>query len=201
MKTDSNRGILIVSLYVVDLILTGNNAEMFEDFKCSMKREFSMSDPGRMTYFIRVKVIQNDSSIFIGQAKYAKEVLHGFGMLDVNAVKTPIVLGCRLTREGSGDEVDATIYKQMIGSLMYLTSTIPDLMYSMCLASRYMERPTTMHNQAVKKIMWYLKGTIDLGIMYNRKGDLELKAYVDSDNARNINERKSTGGYVFMLGK
>lgn len=200
VKTESGKGILIVSLYVDDLIFTGDNVVMFEEFKKSMKREFDMSDLGKMTYFLGVEVIQTEAGIFISQSKYAKEVLERFNMQDVNSVKTPIVPGCKLTREGSGELVDATIYKQMVGSLMYLTATRPDLMYATCLVSRYMEKPTTMHQLAVKKILRYLKGTIDLGVMYSRSGNTELKGYADSDYAGDVDDRKSTGGYVFMLG-
>lgn len=121
-------------------------------------------------------------------------------MESVNAVKTPVVPGTRLTREGSGDAVDSTMYKQMVGSLMYLTATRPDLMYSVCLVSRYMENPTQMHLLAIKKIMRYIKGTMDLGILYKRQGKIELRGYVDSDYAGDTDDRKSTGGYIFILG-
>lgn len=117
-----------------------------------------------------------------------------------NAVSNPIVPGCKLSKEGSGAEIDVTNYKQMVGSLMYLTATRPDLMYDVCLISRYMEKPTEMHLQAAKRIMRYLKGTIKLGVLYGRSGKEELIAFTDSDYAGEIDDRKSTSGYVFRLG-
>lgn len=96
--------------------------------------------------------------------------------------------------------MDATQYKQMVGSLMYLTATRPDLMYVVCLVSRYMEKPTELHLLAVKRIFRYLNGTIDLGILYNRKGKEDLVAFTDSDYAGDFDDRRSTSGYVFLLG-
>ncbi|XP_057451761.1 secreted RxLR effector protein 161-like [Lotus japonicus] len=88
----------------------------------------------------------------------------------------------------------------MVGSLMYLTATRPDLMYVVCLVSRYMEKPTELHLLAVKRIFRYLNGTIDLGILYNRKGNEDLVAFTDSDYAGDFDDRRSTSGYVFLLG-
>lgn len=118
MKNDAAKRILIVSLYAHDLLFTGNNSDMFSEFKKSMKAEFDMTDLGKTTYFLGVEVVQSEDGIFIGQSKYAKEVLHKFGMAEVNAVKTPIVLGCSLTKTGNGDLVDATNYKQYCGELI-----------------------------------------------------------------------------------
>ncbi|BBG98714.1 ADP glucose pyrophosphorylase large subunit 1, partial [Prunus dulcis] len=184
--------LLIVSLYVDDLIFTGNDEDMFKSFKESMKKEFDMSDLGRMKYFLGVEVVQNSDGIFICQRKYAKEVLERFGMERSNPVNNPIVPGCKLSKSGGGAvNVDATEYKQLVGSLLYLTATRPDLMYAVGLISRYMEKPTEMHLQAAKRILRYLKGTMELGIGY-KKGD--------SDYAGDVDDRKSTSGYVFMLG-
>ena len=148
-----------------DLIFTGNDEDMFKSFKESMKKEFDMSDLGRMKYFLGVEVIQNSDGIFICQRKYAKEVLERFGMERSNLANNPIVPGCKLSKSGSGAvSVDATEYKQLVGSLLYLTATRPDLMYAVGLISRYMEKPTEMHLQAAKRILRYLKGTMELGI-------------------------------------
>lgn len=200
MKSADNGKLLIVSLYVDDLIFTGNDEDMFKGFKESMKKEFDMTDLGKMKYFLGVEVVQNSDGIFIGQRKYAREVLERFGMKQCNSVYNPIVPGCKLSKDGSGAEIDATMYKKMVGSLMYLTATRPDLMYSVCLISRYMEKPTEMHLQAVKRIFRYLKGTVELGIRYRRCGEGSLVAFADSDYAGDVDDRKSTSGYVFMLG-
>jgi hypothetical protein len=116
-----------------------------------------------------------------------------------NPVKNPVVPGFKLGKDEDGTSVDATNYKQMVGSLMYLNATRPDLAYVLSLISRFMERPTKLHQQAIKRVMRYLKGTAELGIFYKR-GEEKLMAYSDSDYARDIDDRKSTSGYVFLLG-
>ena len=91
------------------------------------------------------------------------------------------------------------MYKQLVGSLMYMTATRPDLMYVVCLLSRFMSTPTELHLQAAKRVLRYLKGTINLGVFYRKKGDGELKTYTDSDYAGDLDDRRSTSGYVFLL--
>ena len=199
IKTGDGGKILIVSLYVDDLIFTGNDESMFVKFKNSMKLEFDMTDLGKMKYFLGVEVLQNSEGIYISQRKYAKEVLERFGMEKSNSVKSPIVPGDRLTKNEGGVKVDATKYKQLVGSLMYLTATRPDLMYVVCLISRFMASPTEMHLQAAKRVLRYLKGTVDLGVFYQKEGNGELMAYTDSDYAGDVDDRKSTSGYVFLL--
>lgn len=186
-----------MSLY---LIFTGNDEDMFKSFKESMKKEFDMFDLGRMKYFLGVEVVQNSDGIFICQRKYAKEVLERFGMERSNPVNNPIVPGCKLSKSGSGAmNVDATEYKQLVRSL-YLTATRPDLMYAVGLICIYMEKPTEMHLQVSKRILRYLKGTMELGIGYRKGGKGSLIAFADSDYAGDVDDRKSTSGYVFMLG-
>lgn len=199
IKSEEGGKMLIVSLYVDDLIFTGNDEDMFAKFKASMEMEFDMTDLGKMKYFLGVEVVQNSDGIYISQRKYAQEVLERFGMERSNSVKNPIVPGFKLMRDEGGVRVDATQYKQMVGSLMYLTATRPDLMYVMILVSRYMERPTELHMQAMKRILRYVKGTTDLGIFYKKGGDGKLAAYSDSDYAGDIDDRRSTSGYVFLL--
>lgn len=106
-----------------DLIFTGNDVTMLEKFKSSMKKEFDMTDLGRMKYFLGVEVIQDADGIFIHQKKYAGGILERFNLQCGNEVKNPMVPGTRLSKEGEGDKVDPTLYKQLIGSLMYITST------------------------------------------------------------------------------
>lgn len=193
--------VLIVSLYVDDLIYASSSAVMLEEFKMSMMREFSMTDLGRMKYFLGVEVIQDESGIFIGQKKYASEVLSRFGMEECNAVRNPMVLGCKLTKEGTGAAVDATMFKQLVGSLRYLTATRPDLMYSVNLVSRYMEAPREQHLLAAKRILRYVQGTKEYGIQYWRGGEERLVGFVDSDYAGDEDDRKSTSGYLFLYGE
>jgi hypothetical protein len=194
--------LLIVSLYVDDLICTGNDLTMVHNYKNSMKEHFAMTDLGKMRYFLGVEVTQSELGIIIQQNKYAEEILKRFGMENCNIVKSPIVTGCKLVKDENGKPVDAKEYKQIVGSLMYLLATRPDLTYSVCLVARFMDRPTEMHMVAIKRIMRYLKGTLTHRILYKHKPDrkFELIGWTDSDYAGDLNDRKSTSGYVFMLG-
>ncbi|KAL0679065.1 hypothetical protein Bca4012_007046 [Brassica carinata] len=101
--------------------------------------------------------------------------------------------------DDGGERVDETFYKQIIGSLMYITNTRPDLQFSVSLLSRFMSKPTQLHVQAAKRVLRYLRGTVDFGIWYKRGGSGEIQVYTDSDFAGDVESRKSTSGYVFLM--
>jgi hypothetical protein len=189
-----------VSIYVDDLIFTGNDEVMLSDFKNSMLREFDMTDLGKMRYFLGIEVLQKYDGIYICQRKYALEVLRRFGMMESNSVGSPIVPGFKISRNEDGNTVDETYYKQLVGSLMYLTATRPDMMFVICLITRYMTRPMEIYLQAAKRALRCLKGTVNYGIHYKRGGEGELLAFTDSDYAGDMKDRKSTSGYVFLMG-
>ncbi|GAU22710.1 hypothetical protein TSUD_138340 [Trifolium subterraneum] len=203
VKYGSNSKILIVSLYVDDLICTGNDVHMIYGFKESMKKLLAMTDLGSMKYFLGVEVIQSNSGIFIHQHKYATEILKRFGMENCNKVCSPIVPGCKLVKDENGNATDARKFKQMVGCLMYLLATGPDLACSICLVARFMDRPTEMHIAAIKRIMRYLKGTLTDGIMYKHTTDtkLELVGWSDLDYAGDLDDKKSTSDYVPLVEK
>nr|CAN63536.1 hypothetical protein VITISV_002860 [Vitis vinifera] len=179
IKIEDGGKMHIVCLYVDDLIYTGNNTAMFESFKKSMMAEFEMSDLGMMHYFLGIEMMQYSTGILISQKKYVGEILDRFQMKDCNPVNTPSEFGMKLNKDNGGKKVDDTLYKQIVGSLMYLTITIPDIMHVVSVISRYMEYPTEIHLLAAKRIFRYLK---------------------DSDYAGDLDDRKSTSGYVFMMG-
>ncbi|GKC58345.1 retrovirus-related pol polyprotein from transposon TNT 1-94 [Tanacetum coccineum] len=152
-KKNDAGNFLIVSIYVDDLIYTGDDETMLKSFKESMMKSFDMTDLGIMRYFLGIEVSQGNGGNFICQRRYATEVLKRFGMFECKAVKTPIAVGMELNKDESGVAVSESYYKQIVGCLMYLTSTRPDLMYGVSLVSRYMNRPTELHLQAIKRIL------------------------------------------------
>ncbi|KAJ8621549.1 hypothetical protein MRB53_030078 [Persea americana] len=152
-----------------------------------------------MRYFLGIEVLQRTDGIFLGQRKYAQEVLERFNMDQCNSVHNPVVLGFKLTKDEKGVEVDSTLYKQMVGSLMYLTATRPDLMFIVSLITRYMERPTKSHLIAAKRALRYMKGTVKFRMFYTNGGGKELIGYIDSDYAGDQDDKKSTSGYVFLM--
>ncbi|KAG8640637.1 hypothetical protein MANES_13G070650v8 [Manihot esculenta] len=191
---------LIVCLYVDDLIFTGNDSGMFEKFKKSMMAEFEMSDLEKMHYFLGLEVVQSKMEFFVCQKKYVGEILDKFQMKDCNPASTPTEFGLKLHKDLEGKKVDSTLYRQIVGSLIYLTGTRPDIMYAVSLISKFMESPTKMHLLAAKRILRYLQGTKDFGMFFKANEKSELIGFTDSDYAGDQDSRRSTLGYIFMLG-
>ncbi|KAF7133538.1 hypothetical protein RHSIM_Rhsim09G0174500 [Rhododendron simsii] len=198
MKKETDGSQLYVCLYVDDLIFTGNNPTMFETFKKTMFQEFEMTDIGLMAHFLGIEVTKSEEGIFISQSKYAMEILKKYGMETSNPVTTPVYSGLELKKSDTRN-VDP-IYFKSLGSLRYLTYTRPDILYGIELVSRYMETPDQSHLFAAKRILRYIKGTHSDGLFYQSGGDLNLSGYSDSDWGRDLDERKSTTGFVFFIG-
>ncbi|KAE8667942.1 hypothetical protein F3Y22_tig00112352pilonHSYRG00005 [Hibiscus syriacus] len=192
--------ILIVCLYVDDLIFTGSNPSMFNEFKDVMMKEFEMTDMGLMAYYLGIEVKQQNDGIFISQESYAKEILKKFKMENCKPISTPAEYGIKMTKHEEGESVDPTFFKSLVGSLRYLTCTRPDILHAVGLVSRYMESPTTTHFKAAKRILRYLKGTIDFGLFYSVSNDYKLVGYSDSYWGGDIDNRRSTTGFVFFMG-
>lgn len=119
-------------------------------------------------------------------------------MANCKEIGTPLEPGMKLCKDINGVAVDNSFYKQLVGSLMYLTLTRPDLVYGVSVISRYMDIPTKMHLNAAKRILRYVKGTINYRVFYNSQGGSDFVGFIDSDYAGDIDDRKSTSGHVFM---
>ena len=141
-----------------------------------------------------------EDGIFISQEGFAKEILKRFKMEDSQSVNTPVECGVKLSKHEEGEKVDPTIFKSLVGSLRYLTCTRPDILYGVGLVSRYMESPSIMHFKAANRILRYLKGTIDYGLLYSFSNEFKLVGYSDSNWAGDLDDRKNTIGFVFYLG-
>jgi hypothetical protein len=199
IKRSTGGSILIVSIYVDDLIYTGDDKGMMVEFKKSMMEAFDMTDLGKMRFFLGIEILQKPEGTFICQRKYATDILKKLTMSESKPVNSPIVPGFKINRDVNGAAVDDTYFKQIVGSLMYLTTTRPDIMFSVSLISRYMSKPTELHLQAAKRILRYLKGTTSYGIFYKKGGETDLLAFTDSDYAGDEEDSKSTSCYVFLL--
>ncbi|GJY96444.1 hypothetical protein Tco_0513354 [Tanacetum coccineum] len=126
-------------------------------------------------------------------------MLKKFGLEDSKPMKTPMSTETKLTKDEEGGSVDSTKYRGMIGSLLYLTASRPDIMFSVCLCARFQEDPKTSHLEAVKCIFRYIKGTTHLGLWYPKRSDIEIVVYADSDHAGDYVDQKSTSDiYTFM---
>eukprot|EP00253_Pinus_taeda_P033359 PITA_33359 len=156
---------------------------------------------GEPTLYIKENdVDQSENGVFIYQDKYLEAVLKRFNMQNNKATVTPTVMGMKLTKEDSSKYFDPKLYKSIVGSLMYLTTTRPDIMHAVSLISRFMERLKKTHWQATKRILRYVNGTKGFGIFYSSSESFMFTGYTDSDWAGSVDDRKSTSGYVFHMG-
>ena len=159
-------------------------------------------DLGELNYFLGVKVEQcENNSVWIGQPTYTTNLLQTFGMQDCKPVSTPVNVGSKLTKATDDDEsVDQQKYQSAIGSLMYLSvSTRPDISYTVSSLARFSAKPTKEHWTALQLLLRYLKGTLKHGILYTEDGSDTCTGYTDADWAGDVDGRKSTSGYIFLL--
>ncbi|GKE60620.1 uncharacterized mitochondrial protein-like protein, partial [Tanacetum coccineum] len=164
-----------------------------------MHKKFQMSSMGELTFFLGLQVKQKEDGIFISQDKYVTEILKKFGFTDVKTASTPMETQKPLLKDEDGEEVDVHLYRSMIGSLMYLTSSRPDIMFAVCACARYQVNPKVSHLHAVKRIFRYLKGQPKLGLWYPKDSPFDLVAYTDSDYAgASLDMKSTTGGYQFL---
>ena len=192
--------LIIVQIYVDDIIFGSTNVSLCEEFSKCMHSEFEMSMMGELNYFLGLQIKQTKEGIFINQAKYVKDLLKKFDFEGMKPLSTPMSSSIKIDKDENGKAVDITKYRGMIGSLLYLTASRPDIMYSVCLCARYQSNPKESHLNAVKRIFRYLSGTKNLGLWYPKGTHIDLFSYTDADWAGCTIDRKSTSGTCHFLG-
>nr|CAN71245.1 hypothetical protein VITISV_011091 [Vitis vinifera] len=198
IKTKEN-DMLLVQIYVDDIIFGATNVSLCEEFSKCMHSEFEMSMMGELNFFLGLKIKQLKEGTFINQAKYIRDILKRFNMEEAKTMKTPMSSSIKFDKDEKGKSVNSTMYKGMIGSLLYLTASRPDIMYSVCLCARFQSCPKESHLSAIKQILRYLKGTMDIGLWYPKGDNFELIGFSDADFAGCKVERKSTSGTCHFL--
>ncbi|GKD64175.1 uncharacterized mitochondrial protein-like protein [Tanacetum coccineum] len=183
--------ILLVQVYVDDIIFGSTKKELCIAFEKLMHEKFQMSSMGELTFFLGLQVQQKKDGIFISQDKYVVEILKKFRFTEVKTISTPMETQNPLLKDENGEEVDVHMYRSMIGSLMYLTSSRPDIMFVVCACARYQVNLKVSHLHAVKRIFRYLKGQLKLGLWYPKDSSFDLVAYPNSDYAGASLDRKS----------
>jgi len=191
---------LVVGVYVDDLVITGGNDNDISKFKEEMKSKFQMSDLGLLHYYLGLEVTQSEAGITVCQSAYAAKILESAGLAGCNPSHTPMEPRLKLSKQSSAPAVDPTRYRSIVGSLRYLVNSRPDLAYAVGYISRFMEKPTTEHLTAVKRVLRYVAGTLHFGCHYQRRKEARLVGYSDSDMAGDVDTRKSTTGVGFFLG-
>jgi hypothetical protein len=191
----------LIGVYVDDLVITGTHTEDISTFKKQMHELFRMSDLGLLSYYLGIEVHQEAGRITLCQRSYAEKILEDAGMGNCNSSQIPAEMRCKVGKRNGGDPVDATLYRNIIGSLRYLVNSRPDIAFVVGFASRFMEAPGTQHWALVKQIMRYVRGTLGYGCVYRAGASKpELIGFSDSDHAGSVDDRKSTIGILFFLG-
>nr|GEV00043.1 putative ribonuclease H-like domain-containing protein [Tanacetum cinerariifolium] len=191
--------LLLVQVYVDDTIFGSTKKYLCIEFKGLMHKKFKMSSIRELTFFLGLQVMQKDDEIFICQDKYVADILKKFDFSLVKTVSTLIETNKALIKDEQAKDVDVHLYKSMIGSLMYLTASRPDIMFDVYACARFQVALKVSHLHVVKRIFRYLKGQPRLGLWYLRDSPFDLEAFSDSDYAGAILERKSiTGGCQFL---
>jgi hypothetical protein len=192
--------ILIVQVYVDDIVFGGSSHSLVARFADDMSKEFEMSMMGELQFFLGLQIKQAKEGTFLYRAKYTKDILKKFKMDDSEPLSTPMSTTIALDVGEDGEPVDQKEYQSMIGSLLYLTVTRPDIQFSVCLCTRFQASPRTSHRQAVKWISRYLRYTPELGLWYSTSSSLSLLVFSDADFAGCRDDRKSTSGTCQFLG-
>ncbi|GJV32851.1 retrovirus-related pol polyprotein from transposon TNT 1-94 [Tanacetum coccineum] len=193
--------ILLVQVYVDDIIFGSTNPDFSKRFANLMKNNFEMSMMGELKFFLGLQVHQSPRGIFISQSQYAIELLKKHGLDECVSMSTPMATE-RLDADLQGTPTDQTTYRRMIGGLMYLTASRPDIAFATFVCARYQARPTVKHLKEVKQIFRYLRQSYNMGLWYPKDSGFELIAYSDADHAGCKDDCKSTsGGLQFLGGK
>nr|GEY84907.1 retrovirus-related Pol polyprotein from transposon TNT 1-94 [Tanacetum cinerariifolium] len=193
--------ILVVHVYVLDIIFGSTHPRYIQLFYDLMKSRFEMSMMGERTLFFGLQVNQSPRGIFINQSNYVLEILKKYGMESCDPVGTPMEIKDKFDLDQNGAPVDATKYHSMIGALMYLTSSRPDIVHDTFLCARYQAKPIEKHLKEVKRIFHYLRGTVNTGLCYSKDSGFELTGFSDADYARCKYTFKSTFGGAQFLGE
>ncbi|GKC06606.1 putative ribonuclease H-like domain-containing protein [Tanacetum coccineum] len=193
--------ILLVQVYVDDTIFGSTKKSLCVKFEQMMHKRFQMSSMEELTFFLGLQVKQKDDGIFISQDKYVANILNKFDFVTMKTISTLIETNKALLKDEEAENLDVYLYRLMIGSLMYLTASRPDIMFVVCACARFQVTPKVSHLHAVKRIFRYLKGQSKLGLWYPRDSPFDLKAFSDSDYARASLDRKSITGGCQFLGK
>ena len=187
-----NGSSIFVQIYVDGIIFGSTDEKLCSKFAKLMQSKYEMSMMGELTYFLGLQVKQMKDGIFISQTKYIYNLLKKFDLTDYSSAKTPMATTTKLEMNTKESMVDISNYRGMVGSLLYLTASRPDIMFATCLCARFQADPRGSHLIAIKRIFRYLKGKPNLGIWYPRDSGFDLIGYSDADYAGCRIDRRST---------
>ena len=194
-KHSKDGRLTVLIVYVDDIILTGDDQKEMERLKTSLATEFEIKDLGSLRYFLGMEVARSRKGIVVSQRKYILDLLKETGMSSCKPADTPIDPNKKLGDSKQGDPVDAGQYQRLVGKLIYLSHTRPDIAFAVSLVSQFMHNPYKEHLEATYRILRYLKNSPGKGLLFKKNERRMIEAYTDADWAGSVTDRKSTTGY------
>jgi hypothetical protein len=195
-----NHGIVVIVIYVNDLIIIGDSNADISNLKKLLNQKIEMKDLGALHYFLDIEVNQSPKGIWFLQMQYALNKLFEYGMTGCKPISIPLEQNVKLSTD-EGDLVeDTTMYKHIVGSLIYMTITRPNSNYAVGMVSQFMQTPRKPHLDVMMRILRYIKHTLHCGIFYEAKSQLQVHGYTDVDWASNVLDKRSTNGFLFSFG-
>jgi hypothetical protein len=187
-------------IYVDDIILAGTSLEEFQRIKSILDSNFKIKDLGILKYFLGLEVAHSKAGITVSQRKYCLDLLNDSGLLGSKPAATPLDPSIKLHQDGGKPFDDIASYRRLIGRLLYLTNTRPDISFATQQLSQFLHKPTATHYHAACRVVRYLKHNPGRGLMFPRSSELQILGYSDADWAGCIDTRKSISGYCFFIG-
>ncbi|XP_042988864.1 uncharacterized mitochondrial protein AtMg00810-like [Carya illinoinensis] len=197
---NTKEGFIALLVYVDDIIIGSSNIKAINQVKAYLHSQFRIKDLGTLKFFLGIEIARSTAGVHLCQRKYSLEILDSAGLLGCKPANTPIELNHKLSHSPSDLLKDPTSYRMLIGRLIYLTITRPDISYAVSILSQFMDRLSEIHMQAAHRVLRYVKGSIGQGILLPSQSDLHIKAYSDSDWAACPETRKSVTGFCVFLG-
>nr|CAN66507.1 hypothetical protein VITISV_034008 [Vitis vinifera] len=196
----SDMGIVFLLVYVDDIVITGSDSALLSQLKTHLFESFHMKDLGSLTYFLGLEVHHSPSGIFLNQHKYASDLVATAGLQGATSVDTPMELNVKLRKEEGDLLVDPSLYRKLVGSLVYLTITRPDISFAVQQVSQFLQTPHHLHLAAVRRIIRYVQGTSTRGLFFPTGNSTRLAAYSDADWAGCADTRRSITSWCVFLG-
>ncbi|WVZ63910.1 LOW QUALITY PROTEIN: hypothetical protein U9M48_013504 [Paspalum notatum var. saurae] len=196
----SSRGRTLLLLYVDDMLITGDDPDHISHVKMQLSEQFQMSDLGPLSYFLGIEVLQTANGCYLSQSQYIQDLLARSALSDHHTAATPMDLHLKLRPSDGTPLDDPSRYRHIVGSLVYLTVTRPDIAHAVHILSQFVSAPTSVHYGHLLRVLRYLRGTSSQCLFYARDNPLQLHAYLDSTWASDPSDRRSVIGYCIFLG-
>jgi hypothetical protein len=187
-------------VYVDDLLLTGSTSQFLHQFMSELSNRFSIKQLGFPHYFLGIELIPSKDGLLLSQHGYIRELLEKFHMSGAKPTTTPLCTTTPLKLLDGSAPGDSKVFRSIIGALQYATLTRPDISFSINKLSQFMHQPTEIHFQQLKRVLRYLKFTLNHGLMLKKPTHLQLQAYSDADWGGNIDDKTSTSAFIIYLG-